>query len=147
MTLTDKIQSDLKDAMKARDNIRIRTLRMVLSKLKEKKIELNQELTDSQELQVLQKAAKERRESADSYRSNGREDLAAGEEEELNVISGYLPEEMSEEELMEIIRRIVTESGAQSMQDIGKVMGPAMKELAGKADGKAVQACVRKILG
>jgi uncharacterized protein YqeY len=147
MRYLEKVQNDLKEAMKNRDAVRIRTLRMLLSKLKEKQIEIMHELENPEELAVLKKAAKERQDSAKTYEDAGRHDLAVKETEELEIIKGYLPAELGDEGIRKIIKEIIAESGAESMRDIGKVMGPAMKKLSGQADGQRVQMIVREELG
>jgi len=146
-TYLEKIQLDLKDAMKKRDAVRTRTLRMLLSKLKEKRIEVLHDLKEEEELAVIRKAAKERQDSARTYQEAGRTDLAEKEEEELKIIETYLPAEMDDEAIRQIVRKIIRKSGAESIRDLGKVMGPAMKELTGRADGKRVQIIVREELG
>ncbi len=147
MTYLTKLQEELKTAMKSRDELRIRTIRSLISKLKEKRIELIHDLEEAEELQVLRKAAKEREESAATYQNAGRDDLAANENAELELIRGYLPAEMSDEKIAAIIQEIITETGATSMKDMGKVMGAAMKKLSGQADGKKVQFLVKSKLG
>jgi len=147
MHYLEKVQNDLKEAMKSRDAVRTRTLRMLLAKLKEKQIEVLHELEKAEELAVLKKAAKERQDSAKTYEDAGRNDLARKEMEELEIIQRYLPAELNDDGIRKIIKEIITESGAESMRDIGKVMGPAMKRLSGQADGKRVQMIVREELG
>jgi len=143
----EKIQLDLKDAIKNRDVVRTRTLRMLLSKLKEKRIEVLHDLKEEEALAVIRKAAKERQDSARTYQEAGRTDLSEKEEEELKIIDTYLPAEMDDEAIRQIVRKIIRDSGAESIRDLGKVMGPAMKELTGRADGKRVQMIVREELG
>lgn len=147
MHYLEKVQNDLKESMKNRDAVRTRTLRMLLSKLKEKQIEVLHELEKAEELSVLKKAAKERQDSAKTYEDAGRHDLALKEKEELEIISEYLPSEMDDAGIRDVIKVIITETGAESIRDIGKVMGPAMKKLSGQADGKRVQMIVREELG
>ncbi len=146
-TYLEKIQTDLKDAMKSRDPIQTRTLRMLLSKLKEKRIEALQDLAEAEELLVIRKAAKERQDSAQTYEDAGRIDLADKEKEELKIIETYLPEEPDDGAVRKVVRKIIEEAGAESIRDLGKVMGPAMKHLTGRADGKRVQMIVREELG
>ena len=147
MNYLTTLQNDLKTSMKERDKDRTRTIRALISKLKEKRIEINQDLSKEEELRVLTKAAKERKESAATYRNAQRDDLAEVEEKEFTIIEAYLPAQMDENEILEVVKKIISESGAAGMKDIGKVMGPAMKALSGKADGKIVQTCVKKLLG
>jgi uncharacterized protein len=147
MSYLSKLQDDLKTAMKSREEVKIRTIRSLISKLKEKRIELIHELEEAEELQVLRKAAKEREDSADTYKNAGRDDLLAIENAELEVIRSYLPAEMSDEQIASVIKTVIAETGAASMKDMGKVMGAAMKKLGGQADGKKVQALVKSLLG
>lgn len=147
MSYLSRLQDDLKTAMKSRDEVKIRTIRSLIAKLKEKRIELIHELEEAEELQVLRKAAKEREDSAAAYKSAGREDLLAIENAELEVIRTYLPAEMSDEQIAAVIKTVIAETGASSMKDMGKVMGAAMKKLSGQADGKKVQALVKSLLG
>jgi uncharacterized protein len=146
MSYLSKLQDDLKTAMKSREEVKIRTIRSLISKLKEKRIELIHELEEAEELQVLRKAAKEREDSADTYKNAGRDDLLAIENAELEVIRSYLPAEMSDEQIASVIKTVIAETGAASMKDMGKVMGAAMKKLGGQADGKKVQALVKSLL-
>ncbi len=146
MSYLDRIQTDLKEAMKSRNLIRTRTLRMLLSKLKEKRIELGKDLSEQDELALLKKAAKERKDSAATYEDAGRKDLEQKEIEELEIINTYLPEELSDDAIRGIVREIIADTGAESIRDMGKVMGPAMNTLTGRADGKRVQMIVREEL-
>lgn len=149
--LKDRLQDDLKAAMRARDDARLRTVRALRAALLEREIELRPSgvsaLTEEQETEVVLKQAKQRRDALEQYRGAGREDLASKEEEELRVLDDYLPAQMTNEQIEAIIREIVETTGAESMRDMGKVMGPAMGRLKGQADGKRVQAVVRSILG
>lgn len=147
MHYIEKVQNDLKNAMKTRDAVRTRTLRMILSKLKEKRIEVMHELEKSEELSVIKKAAKERQDSAKTYEEASRNDLAQKEMEELEIIMEYLPDELDDDAIRKAVKDIIAESGADSIRDIGKVMGPAMKKLSGQVDGKRVQLIVREELG
>ncbi|HDR05682.1 MAG TPA: GatB/YqeY domain-containing protein [Candidatus Marinimicrobia bacterium] len=147
MSYLSKLQDDLKLAMKSREALRIRTIRSLISKLKEKRIELIHDLEEAEELQVLRKAAKEREESAATYHNAGRDDLAVNENAELEVIKSYLPAEMDDEQISDILKTVIAEIGASSIKDMGKVMGIAMKKLSGQADGKKVQSLVKSMLG
>ncbi|MDD3806806.1 MAG: GatB/YqeY domain-containing protein [Candidatus Marinimicrobia bacterium] len=147
MNYLDTIQKDLKEAMKNRDTVRTRTLRMLLAKLKEKRIEVLHDLTEEEELSVLRKAAKERQDSAKTYNEAGRFDLAEQEKEELKIIETYLPAELNDDEIRKVVREVMKETDAENIRDLGKVMGTAMKRLSGRADGKRVQMIVRKELG
>lgn len=150
MSIKEQIFSDLKDAMKAKDQDRLRVLRSLKAKLMEKEIAERQggeaELSDEQALQVLTKAAKQRKESITQFRDGGREDLVANEEMELEIIEAYLPEMMSEDEVRTIIKDKISAMGASGPQDMGKVMGPLMGQLKGKADGSLVSKIVKEEL-
>lgn len=149
--LKEQLQEDIKAAMRARDEVRLRTVRSLRAALMEREIELrtggSATLSADQELAVVQKQAKQRRDAAEQYRAAGRGDLVKKEEDELAIIDEYLPRQMGDEELDALVREVVKETGAESMRDIGKVMGAAMARTQGKADGKRVQAAVRAVLG
>jgi uncharacterized protein len=147
MTYIEQIQADLKQAMLKKESDKVRTLRMLITRLREKKIELKKDPEEKDELAVLKKAAKERQDSIETYSKAGREELAQIEKEELELINNYLPEEMADEALEALVKQVITESGASSMAEMGPVMGAAMKAVAGRADGKRVQAMVKKHLG
>ena len=146
MALIDDIQADLKAAMAAREDSKRDTLRLVVSDLKNKQIELGRELEDEDTLAVITKAKKSRQDSLAQYTEAGREDLAAIERAELEVISVYLPEEMGEDELRELVTAAVEESGAKEPKDMGAVMKLLMPKVKGRADGKAVQRIVMESL-
>lgn len=122
-------------------------LRMTLAQLKDERIRLQKELTDEDVIRILAKGVKSRKDSVESYRSGGREDLAEKEAFEISVLEQYLPEQMSEEDVRAVVAEVIRQTGAASMKDMGKVMGPAMARLKGKADGKMVQDIVRALLG
>lgn len=148
MSLEERIMQDLKAAMKAKDQAALRGIRAIKSAiLLEKTSGAKHELTEDTEMKILQKLVKQRRESLEIYEREGREDLAQTEREEIEVIEKYLPEQLSEEELEARLKLIVAETGAESMRDMGKVMGRATKELAGRADGKAISSIVKRLLG
>ena len=151
MTIKDQIMADLKEAMKAKDQDKLRVLRSLKAKMMEKEIEERKggeaELTDEQALQVLTKAAKQRKESIDQFEQGGREDLAANERMELGIIDTYLPEMMSEDAVRKIVQDKISAMSATGPQDMGKVMGPLMGQLKGKADGSLVSRLVKEELG
>jgi len=150
MTLKQRIADDLKTAMKAGEPLRRETLRTLRAALMEKEIELRgagKGLTADDETGVLTSAAKKRRESIDQFAQGGRQDLADQEARELAIIQEYLPKPLSPEEIEGIIREAVKATGAAGPADFGKVMPLVMKEVKGKADGRAVQELVRKALG
>ena len=133
-------------AMKAGDSDRVRTLRTVLAKLKEREIERGGELSERELTKVLQTAAKQRKEAADMYSNGGRTELADAELKELAIIEEYLPKQLSEEQVALMIDAAIEETGAESLSDIGKVMPVIMKKAAGRADGKTIQEIVRRKL-
>ncbi len=147
MSYIENIQADLKAAMLNRESDKVRTLRMLVSKLREKKIAMMKDLEEIDELAVLKKAAKERLDSMTTYLSANREDLAEIEKSELELIQTYLPPEMDDSAIELIVKKIIAETGASSMAEMGRVMGAAMKAVAGQADGKRVQDIVKKQLG
>ena len=148
MSLEQKVQEALKKAMLAKDQAGMRTLRAIKSALMLVKTEkgFSGEITGEQEIQILQKMVKQRRESLDVYENQGRTDLAATEKEEIEIIEKFLPEQLSEDKIKEIIATIMQKVGANSMKDMGKVMGLANKEMAGKADGKTIAEIVKASL-
>jgi uncharacterized protein len=141
MAIVDQVSADVKDAMRAGDKERVGALRLVLSELQKAAKE-----DGSDELVVLRRERKRRVEAAGAYREAGREDLAGGEEREAQLISSYLPAELSESELEAIVERAVRESGAQSVRDMGGAMKAAMAAVDGRADGKRVSGLVRAAL-
>lgn len=147
MSYIENIQADLKKAMLAKESEKVKTLRMLISKLREKKIALMKDLEESDEIAVLKKAAKERKDSIETFIRAGRNDLAEIEQTELELIDTYLPAEMKDADIEAVVKKAIGALGATSMADMGKVMGVSMKEIAGQADGKRVQAMVKKLLG
>ncbi|PZO41849.1 MAG: glutamyl-tRNA amidotransferase [Leptolyngbya sp.] len=147
MSLKDRISDDIKTAMKAKDKVRLETVRSV------KKVILEREslvrpsgqdaLTPDQELEVLTQLAKQRKDSIEQYQKAGRDDLAAQEAQELSILEEYLPQQLSDAEVEAVIDGLITQTGASSPKDMGKVMGPAMQQLKGRADGGKVQALVK----
>ena len=146
--LFDQISNDIKDAMKAKDKVRLETLRNIKKYFIEAKTApgANDTLTDENVLKILQKLAKQGKESASLYVSQNRQDLADDELAQVAVIETYLPKKMSETELEAALREIIANVGATSMKDMGKVMGTATKQLAGKAEGSAISTIVKKLL-
>lgn len=149
--LKEKLERDLKDAMRAKDKVRMMTVRLLKSAILEKEIEEREggeaTLTEEQELAVLQKQAKQRRDAAEQYDEAGRDDLAEREREELAIISEYLPAQLSDDEIRSALHEIIAGMGNPSPQLMGQVMGEAMRQLRGKADGRRVQAIARELLG
>ncbi|MCD6063892.1 MAG: GatB/YqeY protein [Flavipsychrobacter sp.] len=138
----------MKDAMKAKDEAALRTLRAIKSAILIEKTSAgaSDTLTEADEIKMLQKMAKQRRDSLDIFTQQNREDLALKEREELAIIEKFLPKQMSQEELQAELKAIIAEVGASSPADMGKVMGVASKKLAGKADGKAISENVKQLL-
>lgn len=133
-------------AMKSKDAEQSKTLRVVLAKLKDRKIEKRDDLTEAEELKVLQTLAKQHKESIKMFKDGGRTDLVAQEEKELEIIEKYLPQMLSNDDIKNIVKESIAESGAQSMSDIGKVMPLVMKKGAGRIDGKKAQLFLRELL-
>jgi len=148
MSLKQQIEADIKKAMLAKDKDTLRALRAIKSQilLAETETSKGSELTEDAEIKLLTKAAKQRKDSLEVYQQQGRDDLAATEEAELEVINRYLPQQLSQEELEAKLKDIIASVGASGPQDMGKVMGNASQELAGKADGKTMAATVKKLL-
>lgn len=148
MSLKEKINDDLKEAMKAQDNVRVETLRSIRAEiLKMDKSGMSREMTPEEEIQLLSKQSKMRKESIEVFESAGRTDLAEKEKAQLVIIDEYLPKQMSEEEAKEIVIKIIAGFGELTPKDFGKVMGAAMKELKGKIDGKIIQDIVKSKIG
>ena len=151
MSLKDRIGEEIKAAMKAKDKIRLETVRSIKKLILEKEVSVRpsgqDSLTEEQETELLVQLAKQRKDAIEQYQQFGREDLATQEAQELAIIEEYLPSQLSDEEIASIIEAIVAQVGATSVKDIGKVMGPAMQQLKGKADGKKVQEMVKAKLG
>ena len=146
MSLYDTIQNDMYAAMKSGDKHKTGTLRVALSTLKDKKIEKREDLTDVEAIKIIQNLVKQRKEAADIYKENGRNDLMDNENAELEILNTYLPQMMSEDDLRILIKKVVEDTGALNLSDIGKVMPEVMKQSAGKADGKMAQSIVRDLL-
>lgn len=148
MTLLDKVSEDIKEAMKARDKVRLETLRNIKKVFLEAKTApgANDTLEDADAFKILQKLAKQGRESARTYTDNGRQDLADAELAQAAVIEEYLPKQLGEDEIEAEVRKVIADTGAQSMKDMGKVMGIVSKQLAGRADGRAISAVVKRLL-
>ena len=148
MNLFDKISEDIKKAMLAREKVRLEALRGVKKEFLEAKTAkgANGELTDETATKIMVKMVKQRKESAKIYEENNRPELAAGELAEAAVIEEYLPGQLSEEELVAELKKIIEQTGATSAKEMGKVMGVASKALAGRADGRVISAKVRELL-
>lgn len=149
MALQEQIDQEIKTAMLAKDNARLRGLRAIKAAILLAKTEKGpaEALTAETEIKVLQKLAKQRRESAEIYEQQHRSDLYQIEMEELTVIESFLPKQLSQAEIEQAVRQIIADTGASSMKDMGKVMAAANQQMAGKADGKTVSAVVKALLG
>jgi len=145
--LKDKITSDMREAMKARDQIRVATLRLLVSSITNVEKEKIKELSDDEVLEVVAREAKRRRESIDAFRSGGRDDLVDKETAELAVLEGYLPEKLSEDELATLVDQAIAETGASSPKQMGEVMKALMPKIRGRADGAQVSGLVKSKLG
>jgi uncharacterized protein YqeY len=147
MTLEEKIMIDLKEAMKAQDKAAMRGIRAVKAAILLVKTDgSGQAIDEAKEIQILQKLVKQRRESLEIYEKENRAELAQVEREEISIIEKYLPQQMSLEELTTALQAIIAETGAESIKDLGKVIGIASKKFAGKADGKAISETVKRLL-
>ena len=148
MSLKNRIDQDIKEAMRAKEQDRLRALRAIKSMILLAETEKGGRdgLSEDVEMKLLTKAAKQRKDSYDLYKEQNREDLAAKEKDELEVINSYLPKQLSEEELKQALEQIIEKVGANGPKDMGKVMGVASKELAGKADGKTISVAVKSLL-
>ncbi len=146
MTLVERIEDDLRTALKSSDKLKVSVLRMIKASLKNREIDKGSPLSDDDVLTVLGSLAKQTKESIKEYERAGRGDLAQKEKEELSVIQSYLPEQLSEEEIERMIHEVIEETAASSVKDMGKVMKVLMPRLKGRADGKRVNQRVREIL-
>ena len=146
MTLQDRIETAMRDAMRARDERRTQTLRMAMSAAHNREIELGRSLTDEDYVEILGKQVKQRRESIEAFRAGGREAMATNEEAEAAILAEFLPEPLSAEELESLVRAAIAESGASSPTDLGRVMGKVVPQTKGRADGKVVSDLVRQLL-
>lgn len=144
--LTEKIRAEMTDSMKAQDRERTSTLRMLLASCKNEQINLGHELSDEEALTVIRKAVKQRLDSIEQYTAANRPELADKERSEMELLKGYLPPELSDEELETGLREIVASTGAQSKKDLGKVMKEASARYKGRADGRKIQEIVSRLL-
>lgn len=148
MALFEQVSEDIKAAMKARDRVRLDTLRNIKKVFLEAKTApgANDTLDDADAMKILQKLAKQGHETAQTYIDNGRQDLADEELAQAKVIEEYLPRPLTEAEIEAAVKAVIAETGAQGMKDMGRVMGVASKQMAGKADGRAISAVVKRLL-
>lgn len=146
MSIRDDLKRSLVESAKARDQIRLDTVRSIQSAVRYKEIEKRGELTELEILSVIRTLCKQHRESIEQFKKGGREDLASKEERELGILEKYLPAQLSREEIEKVVKQVVAETGAKGAGDLGRVMKEAMKQLAGKADGKIVSEVVKSLL-
>jgi len=149
MNLFDQVSEDIKNAMKAKDKVALETLRNIKKYFLEAKTApgANDELSDEAALKIIQKLVKQGKDAAEIYIGQGRQDLADAELAQVKVMETYLPKQMSSEELESALKQIIAETGAEGAKDMGKVMGVASKKLAGLAEGRAISAKVKELLG
>lgn len=145
-TLTDKVRSDMTEAMKAQEKERLSTLRMLQSALKNEQINVGHELSDEEAMSVIRKAVKQRLDSIEQYAGAGRTELADKERSEMELLKTYLPPELSEAEIESGIREVIASTGAASKKDIGKVMKEATVRYKGRVDGKKIQEIASRLL-
>ncbi len=143
MTIQDRLTEAMKVAMKAKDSLRLNTIRMMRSAIKNREIDTRSELSETEAISILSTLVKQRRESAEAYRNGGRDDLAAKEEAELLVIQEFLPSQLDEAGIRELIEKAVLETGATSPKDMGKVMKVVSAQTTGRADGRLVSELVK----
>lgn len=146
MTLQERLTEAMKEAMKAKDSLRLNTVRMMRTALKNKEIDARQELSEQDAIATLATLVKQRREAAEAYLQGGRTDLADKEQQELAVIQEFLPAQLSEEEIRGLVAEAIAEAGASSMKDMGKVMKLVTPRTTGRADGKLVSDLVKQLL-
>lgn len=145
--IRDKLNEDMKAAMKSGDKVRLSTVRMLISELKNERIAQGKDLDEGSEQRVLTAYAKKRREALEAARAGGRTEIAAREQEELDITMSYLPRQLSEDEIREIVRKHIPAAGAGGPQAFGLVMKAVMAEVGGQADGKVVSGLVRELMG
>ena len=148
MTLEERVNADMKEAMRAKDAAALRAIRAITAAILLLKTDgSGLEVTAEREIQLLQKMVKQRRESLGIFEKQNRPDLAQGEQEEIAVIERYLPQQLSDTEIEAIVKNIIAETGASSIKDMGKVVGAANKQLAGQAEGATIARIVKSLLG
>ncbi|NEW66421.1 GatB/YqeY domain-containing protein [Carnobacteriaceae bacterium zg-84] len=146
MTLMEQLNTDMKEAMKAKDKERLSVIRMLKASVQKEQIEVGRDLTDDEALTILSRELKQRKDSIREFEKAGRTDLAEKTQFEVGVVEQYMPEQLSEDEVKEVLKAIIQEVGATSASDFGKVMGKAMATLKGQADGNIVNKLVKELL-
>lgn len=147
MSLKEKLKSDLKDAMRAKELVKRDSIRAINTMIKQIEVDERKELNDEDVIKLIQRGIKQREEAATQYKEAGREDLVQKELEQVEIFKSYLPQQLSDDELQSRMQQIIQDVGATSMKDMGKVMGVATKTFAGVADGKRINEMVKKLLG
>ncbi|CAI6018110.1 GatB/YqeY domain-containing protein [Cohnella sp. JJ-181] len=146
MNLADRLNEDMKQAMRAQDKFRLTTIRMVRAAVKNQEIELRRPLEDSEVIEILSREVKQRKDSLQEFSKAGRDDLATAAASEIDIISEYLPAQLGEEEIKTLVTQTIQETGASSKADMGKLMGALMPKVKGRADGKLVNQIVQQLL-
>jgi len=146
MGIKERLKEDMKEALKAKDKVRLSTIRMLQSLIKNAEIEKRGELSEEEVISLLMKYAKQRREAIELYEKGGRQDLVEKERKELEIVESYLPKQMDEEEIRELVKEAIKATGASSLKDIGKVMQYLMPKVKGRADGSTVSKIVKESL-
>jgi uncharacterized protein YqeY len=147
MELKQQLKDDLKTAMRDKDIVKRDAIRAINTMIKQIEVDERKELNDSDVIKLIQKGIKQREEAIAQYKDANRDDLVQKEQEQIDIFSIYLPKQLSDEELEAIIGTLITEVGATSMKDMGKIMNPAKEKIAGSADGKRINEMVKKLLG
>ncbi|GIO39104.1 hypothetical protein J41TS12_39650 [Paenibacillus antibioticophila] len=146
MSLSERLNEDMKQAMKSQDKFKLSTIRMVRATIKNLEIDLKRTLDDSEVLDILSREIKQRKDALQEFEKAGRDDLAANVKAEAEIIAEYLPEQLNEDEIKVIVQQTIQETGATSKADIGKVMSALMPKVKGRADGKLVNQAVQQLL-
>ncbi|MDD5433926.1 MAG: GatB/YqeY domain-containing protein [Nitrospira sp.] len=146
MSLLDRLSTELRDSLKARNQLKVEVIRLLKSSIKNKEIEKMAPLTDEEIIGVITSAVKQRRDSIEQFKKGGREDLAQKEASELEVLHTFLPQQLSDEEVIAEIKSVITETGASSPKDMGKVMKALIPRIRGRADGTKVSSLVKEII-
>ncbi|MBY9079435.1 GatB/YqeY domain-containing protein [Paenibacillus sp. HN-1] len=146
MNLSERLNEDMKQAMKSKDKFKLSTIRMVRSTIKNLEIDLKRTLDDNEVLDILSREIKQRKDALQEFEKAGRDELAASNKAEIEIIQEYLPEQLSEEEIKVIVQQTIQETGASSKTDMGKVMSALMPKVKGRADGKLVNQAVQQFL-
>lgn len=146
MSLLSRLNDDMKTAMKAKDKESLQVIRMIKSSIQNEQIKESHDLTEEEELTVLSREMKQRRDSLHEFEEAGRDDLAEKVKSEIVIVEKYMPEQLSDEEIRQLVQEAITQTGASSMKEFGKVMGAIMPKVKGKADGNQVNAIVKELL-